>query len=333
MNRKNRVAKIAFLAAIAVSFISMPSAQGSERLIDGALVLPVSPRRAEAVASAEFFLRGTHGYRITFRGSGKSVSLIVTRGHTAAIYRTEHALVTASGIRARFGNLGKISVSFVPSRVGQGAKNRSRCEQGSGAKVRSGAFVGSIRFRGERGFTLVRAKRADGITIERSLAQCGHARDGSSGRGEAIPSARRDPPFFKAFSSGRGGLVYFEAGGGSLEQMRSFEVRGGIPLHLKDLPSQGVPYSAISIAHRGAMQVLRLVAAVGPRTGLADDQTLHTKVVAPPFPFTGVGRFSLCPPRKWRGTLRVSFPGRPNEILTGPSFLVAVHPNLSRDCS
>jgi hypothetical protein len=305
---------IVLLGAIAITLISMSSAQGS------------SPRQAEPSTFARFSLRGTHGYRVTIRGSGKSVSLIVTRRHAAAIYTTDDAAVTASGIQARFGNLGNISVSFIPSRVGRGFKNRSHCEQGSGGKVRFGSFVGSIRFRGERGFTQVSAKRASGVAIERSLAGCAHAPDGSSGRDEAILLSSQDPPSLEAFSSGHGGFAYFTAGSGSLEQMRSYEVRGGIPLHLSDLPHKGIPYSATSTAHRGAMHMVRLVAAMGPRAGLVDDETPNTKAFAPPRPFTGVGRFSACPSRKWGGTLRVSFPGRPNEILTGPSFVVVVHP-------
>ncbi len=97
-------------------------------------------------------LRASHGYKASVMAFRGSVGLTVARKRNGREYRAQYSVkgtVTEEGLEARFGDLGSISMKFVPLRPG-------------GSR---GTFEGTIQFRGEGGYVELQASRAKGSYI------------------------------------------------------------------------------------------------------------------------------------------------------------------------
>jgi hypothetical protein len=125
-------------------------------------------------------LPGTNGYRIrvdqwvsheTIDRYDKQVGVTAKRGRASAFYRRESVVLADKRIRAKYGKLGRIEVAFHTKRTFQRPARRRRCT--GPETVHKGVWKGEIRFRGEHGYTSVRAVRAKGrVVTSMPLRRC-----------------------------------------------------------------------------------------------------------------------------------------------------------------
>src|ERR1700761_9531124 len=112
----------------------------------------------------QFTLDGPPGYRTQVVGSPggdkPTVTLYAKRADSEVEY-TAPGKVTEEEMRAKFGSLGSVDVNFQPS--GQTREAINYCDSSHPTvAVELGTFVGTIDFRGERGYTRVTSNRAQG---------------------------------------------------------------------------------------------------------------------------------------------------------------------------
>lgn len=280
-----------------------------------ALAAAVPASAAAAPSSAAFAVPGSNGFRLDVASEGGELTAIVSerrppvttfsRGGrlrpadpgngAASIYYAHAGGGGARRIEATLGRLGRIAVAFHPS----GAVRVTALGPGAGcggpARIvrRLGTFTGLVEFRGEGGYTTVRATRARG-SVGTPAPHCA-ALAGASSAG--------------ASAAGRRGRVVLRAvnrrAGTSFEARRS---------------GAGVAFLA-TLRERvdGGLVVLRRAYARAPRTAFSFDAALTAARVRPPAPFTGSARYRDGAAARWRGSLRATFPGV-TLPMTGPGF-------------
>jgi hypothetical protein len=281
----------AVLLAVAALLAFAPSASAKP----GYVVIP-------GRHSVELNLKGSHGFRIDAGKSGRFVYFQAANARSVATYLDRSPDQKGSGIKARFPGIGRISARFHP----KGSPHReppffSQCRGGETVK-QPGLFVGTIEFRGERGYTSVSATRASGeiSTTEREICKRSVFDDG--------PDLKVDRTELWAYSRSRGRQVGFGAS------------MWGSP----DSPL--TTFGASVVERRRAIAIFRLTFASGEESQLtAGDSRPHplSATVTPPAPFHGSAEFERTAEgdRSWTGSLSVHFPGLDPIALTGPSFV------------
>jgi len=244
--------------------------------------------------AAGFSLRATNGYRAQLEAIGHRVVLSVSRGPASASYEVRGRF-SRRGIEARFGRFGRVDVEFRPSGkvVREGPYGGCR---GRPAVRRIGVFAGTIRFRGEHGYTKISAAQARG-GIESALKwRC-------------------------KLGNGGGGDRESEADVTTILQARTRHGRLGFAAITLRAPGERglTAFFAGSDEHRGRMHVERAAFAFSRRRTFIFDEFLTSATVKPPKPFDGAGLFRRGPggSTSWRGDLTVSLPGTGNVALSG----------------
>jgi hypothetical protein len=292
------------------------------------LVLALGPAAASAAAKPEELrettatlnLRGSHGYAISIEGfavdgAPSEVSLTVRGAHETEAEYSVPATVSTQRLEANFGRFGRVSVRFTGGPPHRRSRNKGcNLERES---TRRGSFAGTIRFRGEEGFTTVSASRARGSVVRTIDALCPHAKPAPPRRGRAPLSAPdEDTLHTTVIEAGRkepdGGTGFFyissngvfngepERGAVGLASAETFERRG-----------------RIEIERRGTFEMpARSLAVEEPAAGV------QAAMLAPPSPLAGSAEYSkeADEPAIWSGDLRVSLPGAESLSLAGPGF-------------
>lgn len=251
--------------------------------------------------SVELNLKGSHGFRIGAGKVGRYFYFQTADERSVATYLKLSPKQKGDGIKAKFPGFGRISVRFHP----QGPPQHEpaffpQCEGGATTKQR-GQFVGTIRFRGERGYTSVQATRASGevATTEKEICKRSIFDDG--------PDPVVDRTELYAYSRSKGRAVGFDAS------------------TLGPADSPFTTFGATVVERRRGMTIFRGTGASGKSSQLvAGDSRPHplSATVTPPPPFHGSAEFQRTAEgdRSWTGTLSVHFPGLDPVALTGPSF-------------
>jgi hypothetical protein len=254
-----------------------------------------------------FRLKGTHGYSfLLLANSGPGfkhgqVLIFVVRKREAALYITP-ATVTATTIDAELGELGRISVEFEAS--GPPKKVRQSCAgQPFTSTFQPGAWVGTIDFRGEEGFTQVEASRAS--------------------------------PFFNRLCAVTEESETFSPKlAGARLLARSATNREKIALQANEnRPGGRLRVEARVEEKKHALTVVRVIENFYPGSGFSFDSELHSAHLRPPSPFSGEAAFRRDAKalNRWTGSLSVSFPGRANVPLTGSHFRATlIHARFKR---
>lgn len=259
-------------------------------------------------ASASFSLQAANGYTISVERTRGRVSLYAGHGGKsffAATSYTVRAKASPLRIDARFGRFGRVSVRLKTQRM----KKRKLEEQCKGRPetVRFGIFVGTIRFRGEGGYTSVAARRAKGRLSTGEKFKCVFP-NLRPGFGPAAHASRQVPPSLAAFEEHR---RFFNA-----------EVASG--------KKRSTIFSAGSFERRGRMEIFRNAFAEAPPASFVFASDLSSATVQPPLPFQGEASFQReSSGSAWSGSLSVDFPGREDVRLVGPRFTA----HLARDSS
>jgi hypothetical protein len=276
------------LLALAAVLLLAPSAS--------AIVYPAS-------YGAEFELRGSNGYEIGVSADSEYVSVVATKKRTAVQYVVRGRLNEQDGIRARLPGIGQIAVAFRP--VG---KPRSKppffpgCS-GGGEEIQHGIFTGTIRIRGERGFTEVARTRAVGRVIDTRRETCESGGKGERGSGGVQTTA------LDAIAVHGGSRLSFSAGRFELD----FDPSSARPVYFATLGEQ-----------RNGMLIIRTVMVEGSEASFTADAPgpLSSASVDPPSPFTGTAEYAVNPDGSgsWTGDLSVAFPGTGPVRLAGKRF-------------
>jgi len=276
----------------------------------GAAALAMAPANASAKPGyfvfagthvAELNLKGSHGYRIRIGKQGRRAYLLAARGSSLAAYAPRSLAPEGDRIEARFPGLGRVSVRFRP----QGSPDKSKpplfpgCKGGERVEQR-GYFVGTIRFRGERGYTSVQTTRARGGTTTTSKEVCKRSifDDG--------PDSAEDRTELLAYSRSNGRVVAFS--GSAIANV-----------------SASTTFTAAVSERRRGMTTSRFTFVDGEESDLAIGDTRPfplSATVTPPPPFSGSAEYQRTPDgdRTWTGSLAVPLPGLGRVDLAGPDF-------------
>jgi hypothetical protein len=244
--------------------------------------------------TATFHVRGSNGYGVSVYGSRDRVTLIATRGRASTGYEVK-GKVSPDGVRARFGRFGRISVSFRERRVRRVPSSILGCTGGPEV-IRRGVYLGTIKFRGERGYTSLRARAVRGTTTVTPRWRC----PGSSSGNRKVP----DQIDLDAFCGRQG---FAAVGHRSVDQG---------PRVFPD-EDTSTTFIAFSVVRRGRIRVIRLAAAKAGRSAFLFDDAFTFATVKPPPPFHGTGMLTRDPSGggSWSGSLSVSFPGKEVDLI------------------
>lgn len=276
-----------------------------------ALFTPASPART----TAEFELAGSDGFSLVFEISRRTAAVTALRFQSltalsAASYETRGSLA-GDRARARFGSRGRVSVEFKPSGKVTRRNPPRRCE-GRPRVTRFGAFVGTIRFAGEQGYTSVTASRASGSVLSASPWRCKRGRGLRAEPSIAPGSVRLGP------NPGGESRTVLDADAGSGNDSTSFSVLATRP------PGQSgtTSFIATRVERRPSMRVTRFAFVDGKDPSFSFDEALSAATATPPSPFGGTASFLHEPggPATWTGSLSVDFPGAEAVALAGEDF-------------
>lgn len=275
------------LAVLAIG-VAPASAAAAEKNVS----LDESDFPGQAVA---FELEGSNGYLLTFgafsdpyiEGNDRRAELGVgvfresESGYSA--YRAP-AVVSESYVKADLGPYGKVDLVRRPS--GRVRTIPIRCTGGDTFTYEPADYEGIVEFRGEKGFTGVRATRVRALPLITSF--CG----GGSGRGESRGSDERGARL-KGISYAHGRTVSF--------QLNKNHKRGR------------VLFEAEMRERRDRVSIYRATEGWLPPSSFRYDPDLKTATLSPPAPFSGSAdlsraRNSVSP--LWSGDLAIEFPGR-----------------------
>jgi hypothetical protein len=265
--------------------------------IAGAILTSASPSSAAGAAATiappappplGFELPGSGGYAVQVYGmaaQGGLAAQVLVRAATrsgAVTYRFP-GTVEEGSIQADLGAYGEISVVFRPISGGMGV-GEAGCNRGLSSAA--GYYEGTISFHA-RGLTTVDASRAKGDDGLALAVLCA----------DEVASGWLEEP----------GTHLEVVGGPAAPTMEVMQREAGSPTQIQ---------AAISES-RGGVAIERSVnlAASG---GAFRHRGVRSAIVSPPAPFSGSATFSREGRKvRWRGNLRVDFPGRRNVALTG----------------
>lgn len=295
MNRLHAGLSIASgLALLFIALLGCATANAATPAIGGG----PGPEVSSSTPTAEFTLRASNGYRLAVSGElgehgAGAVSLFAERPGTSIEYSGRGG-VTKNRISASFGRLGAVSVRFHPSgRVRHVRLARSCDHSPRVVSAQLGAFIGSIRFRGERGYTKVIARRASG-GIGDPLAIAPQPCERYSEKQSVTLDARIPGKGFSFSATANSPWVD--------QRPRFFEVA--------------------SFEEKKPVPVTRLVWVTGPEADFIWNEALTSASVTPPPPFSGTGTLQtgMDGSLSWSGSLSAQMPGLGQVALTGPAF-------------
>jgi hypothetical protein len=253
---------------------------------------------------AQLHVKASHGYdayidaiRRTHPRSQARISVLVARDQAIALYRVRGTF-TGSRLKARFGELGRISIRFhhrahsVRAKTESGEQARSKrdifrraVECAVEFSSEPGTFSGRIDFHGEGNYTRIHMRKANGYVGSGTS----HCSKGKPTHGTAL-TASAGSLRFNASHLRRDSHSFFSA-----------SVREAL----------------------GRVAIIRYAFDKGGKRSFTHNSRLTTSHVHPAgSPFSGSADYKS--PDEWTGPLSVSFPGEPDMSLTGPGFTVGL---------
>lgn len=297
--------------------LALVLAAGAETGLDQA---EARPQRAEVhERSLRLFaiVEASNGYRGWVETQGhKRVTLTLRKGETTIEARTS-GRVTRHGIDARFGSMGRISVRFrgrplsLPRRGEEDGKGRCR---GRDPEFESGLFSGTIRFRGENGFTELDSKSASGYAERRYRRVC-------------RPKPKEEPSIGELFER-LFGLMPVTALRAHDRVDGANALFAAAAIDFRPIFGPGFliyAFSAQTVERRDGMRLRRSISAEG------GDRSFHFRrtrkapraaTVRAPKPFTGTAKYRKeeGSPASWLGSIVVRLPGAGPVAMSGPGF-------------
>jgi hypothetical protein len=266
---------------------------------------------AIALAGGGFDLRfqfaASDGHKITVGGYDATAVLTAAKpdpahGRNAWSTYVARGRVSPTAIQAGFGALGRVDVRFHPSAGVRYGKRHRHCIGADRYTIRPGVFVGSVRFRGEDGYSSAEVHRIRGKVVTPRFLRCFDSLfEELEGKGQKH-RARKRPKVTRLYSFVRSGLTAI---------LFSATERAGKAGFVAEI-EQTV----------GSLGIVRGVSVKASSATFAFDNALSLAGVTPPAPFSGSASFQRGSTgvKSWTGSLAVSFPGAPNVSLIDPRF-------------
>jgi len=306
------------------------------------IALAASAASASAAPGGQqlaFRLSGSHGYEISvisrgataFIGVAREGSSIVKEGVAESVYIT-HARASSTRLDADFGARGHVALRFRRAGDVVYSKRYHGCSGPSRYAIRSGVFVGSVRFDGEGAYTAARARRVAGSVVTPARLHCrGLVPPPPLPRTAIWLPTQRPTLTAKGLSSQAAALGAPNVSPFKLTSLQAAWRLGVAAQAFGALDlGQGTLFVAASLGSEGHLATYRLAFAIGHAGSLEADDALGHASVKPPAPFGGEGTFEHLDngTKEWSGSLAVSFPGAPKTPLTGPQFKVSLTRSL-----
>jgi hypothetical protein len=273
-----------------------------------AFALPASAA-AKGGLELDLHLRGSHGYEIEVGGYETTAFISASRSLGTPRKQEESSAyiargkVSATSIQASFGSLGSISLRFHPTGPVTRTRPRRHCLGPDRYTIRPGVFVGSVRFRGEDGYTTAKAHRIAGKSVTPPELVCFDSVRSIPREFRLSVGGKRKKPAVTRLRAGwreAVGATYMEA------QRKRDEAT----------------FVAIRQLTGDNLAIYRSAYAKASAPSFGVQTSLSQATFRPPAPFGGVGLFRRDPSgaKLWDGSLAVSFPGEPDVPLTGAQF-------------
>lgn len=289
------------LGRFSVTAAIVAAAIASQSTVASAQVIPASG------PSASFELSGSHGYRLQFQvdPGGASIAVSGRRGSrdygANTSYMSRRAHTTPDHFHAGLGRFGLIDLAFHPKGKVAHRPAPGPCAGGR-ETIRSGVFVGTVRFRGENGYTEVTRHRVRGKVSTSAAQTCPLATHRGSHRGHRHGHRRHRAP---------------------LDTVLSAASSNGTSLTAVSTPGEPRPIILVSNFERAqGLSISHDAFTPDPPGSFSFDRSLNSATLTPPAPFAGSAIFER-PDQfttRWAGDLSVSFPGDPDVPLTGRGF-------------
>jgi hypothetical protein len=258
--------------------------------------------------SIRFRVHGSNGYVIgVAQGSRGHFAVTVSRGPATTVYELRHSRrwpESSLEVQGSLPGYGSFNVHFTARGKPRQLPRYSWC-QGPGATIQPGIVRGSIRFSGERGYTIAFASSAKAELETLPGQRCHFGETGHSNH----------PPSYTATLSA------------------DHEPMSGPAAHFEALrfapasrpPNRRVYYEASAYERLPSIWIVRRVRLATPTsTFLLPNFAVapENAVIQPTAPFTGSATFSRTAEStfSWTGDLAVSFPGIEPVPLAGPDF-------------
>lgn len=284
-----------------------------------ALFSGLGTARGAQPQSASFSLRGSNGFVVDVTSQGDEVTVIAserwapvatfgpsgrprsagTGNGASTVYTAPAEAAGPETVEAALGELGRIAVRFRPSGRRVVSTARQACGRPGRVVRRLGVFVGTISFEGEGGYTTVAATSARGSVGTPLPPGC---ETPGSPSGAAVAS-----------SSSPVGSTAADA------VLRAVDPRTGSRFRAAPGPGGVVFRAWVEERNADGVTVVRRAQAGAPASAFRFNHSLTWAAVTPPAPFSGTARFAARAGVRWRGNLRVTFPGL-SVPLTGAGF-------------
>lgn len=269
-------------------------------------------------ALIEFELDGSNGLYAHVEGFDDSITLSIGNRRGGAVSYEVEGESTEAGLKAQFGKLGLVEVTFEPTKTLDESKPPKQCK-GEPWTHSEGLFTGTIQFTGEREYVRVDATRAKGRMNVTPEWKCPE-REGPVRLPDGPPSRPRAKPESKA------DIATFSA--------RSRQCRCGLSsFALRGRKGKGSSFFfATKVENREGMKIERATYAKAGPAAFTFNHKAGTARLDPPHPFTGTATFKRRPGRDlWRSTLRVPLLGADPISLRGRGFRARLARELPGD--
>jgi len=258
-------------------------------------------------------LPASNGYSASIVTEGhRKVVLKVSKGDVFARY-TALGKVSRKGIDADFGSFGDVSLRFRSKRryhpqlipgLDLPKLLRDRCKGRQGV-AESGVFVGNVSFKGEHGFTLVRANRRKGKVVRRYRQVC-------KGRVPALADKIREENVFIAAQAKRSGVTRSLIAAASSLSVGGEEFAFSIVIGGEKERIGRVAVSKASILLEERNSIVSSPPGKSPLTAKVK--------LSKPFEGTATYLEEGSSPPTWTGDLSIRLPGSGLVLLAGPEF-------------
>jgi hypothetical protein len=248
---------------------------------------------------AKAHLAGTHGYRITVFAFSGDLIVMAKKGTASVSYVLLKNRLEGDRIHARLPGVGRVFLEFHDHGRPLG-RPVNGCRETE--TVRRGVFVGTVKIKGERGYTSALSHHVRG-----EIGQAAHG--GCHRRPTARASDAGSRLLSASTSRGNGRLSFY-----------------ALDFPLPKLGSE-LLFGASFVRARGQMFVTTTRSAVaGHPTDLEIAAPPRSASVTPPAPFTGSASFQqeAADQFNWTGDLAVELPGVGTVSLAGPKFETSV---------
>jgi hypothetical protein len=289
-------------------------------------------RGGKAHVTQKFSMTGTNGYEFSLNLEDRrslrleAVKADLRHGTVSNVFYSLKAPQRAHSddIKAKIAGVARIDVRFVPTRTIKSAPEEgSECGTGS-LTTESGHYVGTIFFRGEHGYTRVRASSAPGSVERQAPHKCKlpkpvkHDPAVEKEEAETIDKLEAEEQKGKAEETGEVQLTAMNPGREVVFAASRNERHAGGKNGAESA------FEAFQFRHRGRLEEDAIVvqfANKGSSFRLPDaTHPTDEAVVSPSSPFSGSATFrrSSADAVTWTGNLKVEMPAFGSVPLTGP---------------